>query len=259
MKRIFASLFSFIALGSFAQDTPTADAIIDKYITSIGGKDAISKIQDITISSTSESQRGTSETEVKYKFPDKYAMSMYMNGNPGMTTVYDGKNFKSSGGFGGRGGGGGNGGGNAGGGNGGGGNRPQLEGNAAKIQAMRSNPFFETMYKDLGITGTVLGTEKVGDKDAYKVEFATSEGRKWTDFFDVASGLKVKNFTSNETPRGKFEQTVTYENYKKFKGTDVLVPSVTKRSGGQMGEIVSEVQSIKINKGLKDSEFEIKE
>lgn len=249
MKRIFVSLFSFIALSSVAQNTPTADAIIDKYIIAIGGKEAIAKIQDITISSTSESQRGTSETEIKYKFPDKYAMSMYFNGNPGMTTVYDGKNFKSSGGFGGRGGGG----------NGGGGNRPQPEGNAAKIQAMRSNPFFETMYKDLGITGTVLGTEKVGDKDAYKVEFATADGRKWTDYFDVSSGLKVKNFSSTETPRGKFESTVLYENYKKFKGTEVLIPAVSKRSGGQMGEIVSEIQSVKVNKGLKDSEFEIKE
>jgi hypothetical protein len=248
MKKIFVSLFSFITLSSVAQNTPTADAIIEKYITAIGGKEAIAKIQDITISSTSESQRGTSETEIKYKFPDKYAMSMYFNGNPGMTTVYDGKNFKSSGGFGGRGGG-----------NAGGGNRPQPEGNAAKIQAMRSNPFFETMYKDLGITGTVLGTEKVGDKDAYKVEFSTADGRKWTDYFDVASGLKVKNFSSTETPRGKFENTVLFENYKKFKGTEVLIPAVSKRSGGQMGEIVSEVQSVKVNKGLKDSEFEIKE
>lgn len=252
MRRIFVSIFSFIALGSFAQNTPTADAIIDKYITAIGGKEAIAKIQDITISTTSENQRGTSETEVKYKFPDKYAMSMYMNGNPGMTTVYDGKNFKSSGGFGGRGGGG-----NAGG--AGAGNRPQLEGNAAKIQAMRSNPFFETMYKDLGITGTVSGTEKVGDKDAYKIDFTTADGRKWTDYFDIASGLKVKTFSSTETPRGKFESITVYENYKKFKGTEVLIPAVSKRSGGQMGESVSEVQSVKINKGLKDSEFEIKE
>lgn len=249
MKRIFVSLFSFIALESFAQNTPTADAIIDKYITAIGGKDAIDKIKDITISTTSENQRGTSETEVKYKFPDKYAMSMYFNGNPGMTTVYDGKTLKTSGGFGGRGGGGGA----------PGGNRPQPEGNAAKIQAMRSNPFFELMYKDLGITGTVQGTEKVGDKDTYKVEFSTADGRKWTDYFDVASGLKVKSFSSNETPRGKFESTVLYENYKKFKGTEVLIPAISKRSSGQMGETVSEVQSVKVNKGLKDSDFEIKE
>ncbi|WP_158237917.1 hypothetical protein [Emticicia sp. TH156] len=262
MKRLFVSLFSFVAMSSFAQSTPTADAILDKYIAAIGGKDAIAKVQDITINSTSETQRGTSETEVKYKFPDKYSSSMYFNGNAGMTTVFDGKNFKSSGGFGGRGGfGGGNGaGGNAGGGNGGnGGARQQPEGPAAKIQAMRSNPFFELMYKELGITATVQGTEKVGDKDAYKVEVSTQDGRKWTDYFDVASGLKVKTFSTNETPRGKFESTVTYENYKKFKGTEFLIPAVTKRTAGQMGEIVTEVQSVKINKGLKDSEFEIKE
>lgn len=261
MKRIFVSLFTLVTFGVSAQSTPTADAIIDKYVTAIGGKDAIARIQDITISTTSESQRGTSETEVKYKFPDKYSSSMYFNGNAGMTTVFDGKTFKSSGGFGGRGGGGNGGAGNAaGGGNGGnGGNRPQPEGNSAKIQAMRSNPFFELMYKDLGITSTVLGTEKVGDKDAYKVELTTPDGRKWVDYFDAASGLKVKTFSTNETPRGKFESTVTYENYKKFKGTEVLIPATTKRSAGQMGDIVSEVQSVKVNKGLKDSEFVIKD
>ncbi|WP_337040619.1 hypothetical protein [Emticicia sp. 17c] len=247
MKRIIVSLFSCIAFSSFAQNTPTADAIIEKYITAIGGKEAIAKIQDMTINSTSESQRGTSETEIKYKFPDKYTMTVYFNGNQGMTTVYDGKNIKTSGGFGGRGG------------NGAGGNRPPIEGKEAKIQAMRSSPFFELLYDELGITRTVLGTEKVGDKDAYKVEITTPDGKKWVDYFDTTSGLKVKNFSSNETPRGKFESTVSYENYKKFKGTEILIPSVTKRSAGQMGEIVSEVQSVKVNKGLKDSDFEIKE
>ena len=251
MKRIIVSLFSFIAFNSFAQSTPTADAIIEKYITAIGGKEAIAKIQDLTISSTSESQRGTAESEIKYKFPDKYALNIYFNGNQGMTTVYDGKTIKTGGGFGG-GGGGGRGG-------AGGGTRPPLEGKEAKMQAMRSSPFFELLYDELGITRTVIGTEKVGNKDAYKVELTAADGKKWTDYYDVASGLKVKNYSVTENPRGKFESSVTYENYKKFKGTEILLPATTKRSGGQMGEVVSEVQSVKVNKGLKDSDFVIKE
>jgi hypothetical protein len=38
-----------------------------------------------------------------------------------------------------------------------------------------------------------------------------------------------------------------------------MLPSQTKRSAGQMGEVTSEVQSVKVNKGLKDSDFVIKE
>ena len=261
MKKISIALFTFLSINTFAQDTPTADAIIDKYITAIGGKDAIAKIQDLTISSTSESQRGTAETEMKFKFPDRYSMSVFMNGNEVMGAIFDGTKLKNSGYGGGFGGGGGNRGGAAPGANGsaGGGARPPQDSKDAQITAMRSNPFPELMYDKLGIIRTVVGKEKVGEKDAYKVELATAEGKKWNDYFDIESGLKVKNYSMNETPRGKFESSVQYLNYKKFKGMEVMLPSQTKRSGGQMGEITSDVQSVKVNKGLKDSDFVIKE
>ena len=241
MKKILVTVFSLLTFGAFAQDTPSADAIIDKYLTAIGGKEAIAKIQDLTISSTSETQRGTSETEMKFKFPDRYAMSVVANGNEVMSAIYDGNKLKNSSSF------------------GGGGGRPPMEGKEAQMAAMRSNPFSETLYDKLGITRTVVGKEKVGEKDAYKLELTTSDGKKWNDFYDVESGLKVKTYSINETPRGKFENNVYYLNYKKFKGVDVMLPSQTKRSAGQMGEITSEVQSVKANKGLKDSDFVIKE
>lgn len=239
MKKILVTIFSIFTMVTFAQDTPTADAVIEKYITAIGGKDAISKIQDLTISSTSESQRGTAETEMKFKFPDRYSMSVFMNGNEVMGAIYDGNKLKNGGFM--------------------GGNRPPLEGKEAQMSAMRSNPFSELLYDKMGITRTVLGKEKVGEKDAYKLELATADGKKWNDYYEVESGLKVKTYSMNETPRGKFENIVSYINYKKFKGIEVMLPSQTKRSGGQMGEVVSDVQSVKVNKGLKDSDFIIKD
>lgn len=240
MKKLFVTALSLLTFGTFAQDTLSADAIIEKYLTAIGGKEAIAKIQDLTISSTSETQRGTSETEMKFKFPDRYSMSVYANGNEVMSSIYDGNKLKSGSSF-------------------GGGNRPPMEGKEAQMTAMRSNPFSETLYDKMGITRTVVGKEKVGDKDAYKLELATADGKKWNDFYDVESGLKVKTYSMIETPRGKFENNIYYMNYKKFKGVDVMFPSQTKRSAGQMGDITSEVQSVKVNKGLKDSEFVIRE
>ncbi len=56
----------------------------------------------------------------------------------------------------------------------------------------------------------------------------------------------------------KLAEAMQTINYKKFKGVEVMLPSQTKRSG-QMGEITSEVQSVKVNKGLKDSDFVIKD
>jgi hypothetical protein len=127
------------------------------------------------------------------------------------------------------------------------------------MAAMRSNPFSELLYDKMGIVRSVIGKEKVEENDVFKLELVTPEGKKWNDYYDVASGLKVKTYSVSETPRGKFENTVAYLNYKKFKGVEILLPSQTKRSGGQMGEIVSEIQSVKVNKGLKDSDFVIKD
>ena len=44
MKKLFVTAFSLFTFATFAQDTPSADAIIDKYLTAIGGKEAIAKI-----------------------------------------------------------------------------------------------------------------------------------------------------------------------------------------------------------------------
>jgi hypothetical protein len=162
-----------------------------------------------------------------------------------MSMVYDGNKLKRSG-FRGM---------------GGGNNNAQapIEGKQAKEQAIRQHIFSELYYKEAGMTCNVVGKEKVGDKDAYKLEFTTSEGKKWFQFYDVESGLKVKVWSEMETPRGKTESTAKYMDYKKFKGTDILLPSKTTRTAGQMGELTSEIQSVKVNKGLKDSDFVVKE
>lgn len=239
MKKIaFVFFFGILINTSFAQDNPTADAIIEKYLTAIGGKDALNKIQDITISSTTESPRGVAETEIKFKMPNKYVMGSYANGMELFSVVCDGNKLVRKSSF------------------GGGGNQAPKEGKEAQAEAMLMHPFAEMNYITMGVKGEVQGTEKVEGKDAYKVLFTTAEAKNFTVWFDKTSGLKLKTLTVSETPRGKMESAVTYGEYKKYKGTEVMVPSSSKRGMGQMGEMVSEVQSVKVNKGLKDSEFE---
>lgn len=234
-------LFFFVMVVSqtFAQEQPTANQIIDKYVTAIGGKPAIDAIKDITLAYTSESPRGVAETEIKYLFPNKFAMGIYANGNAIMNTACDGIKLKRFSMW------------------GGGGDQAPKEGPEVQFEALRANPFAEVSYATNNIKAELQGTEKVGDKDAYKVQLSNAEGKNWFDYFDVDSGLKVKTFSSMETPRGKMENTVLYEEYKKFKGVDVLFPAVTKRTT-QMGEISSELQSVKINKNLSDKDFIVK-
>jgi outer membrane lipoprotein-sorting protein len=240
MKKIaFVFIFGLIINTTFGQDNPTADVIIEKYLTAIGGKDALNKIQDITISSTSETPRGVSETEIKFKMPNKYVMSTFANGMELFSVVCDGNKLVRKSSF-------------------GGGNQATKEGKEAQAEVMLMHPFAEMNYAAIGTKGEVQGIEKVDGKDAYKVLFTTAEAKTFTVWFDQASGLKLKTSSTTEGPRGRMESAVSYGEYKKFKGTEVMVPSSSKRGMGQMGEFVSDVQSVKINKGLKDSEFEIK-
>jgi len=270
MKKIFSTLFFFgVMLNVSAQDTPTADAVIDKYLAAIGGKDAIAKIEDLTIGTAAETQRGTMESEIKVKKPNKFSSVMYMMGNEVMRSTSDGAKVETVSGFGGN------------------TNNRVAEGKDAIAQILQNVPFPELLYAEYGIVKTVAGKEAVNGKDAWKIDFEIPEGRKWSEFFDVESGLKVKRMANMEGMRGGAGggqrpqgqpgggqdgqrpgggqrgmgggmMNVTFSNYKEIKdGNGVKIPYTREQGNGQFSS-KAEVQSVKVNKGIKESNFVIK-
>jgi hypothetical protein len=275
MKKIFLSLFLVGAINAVsAQDMPSADAIIDKYLAAIGGKEAIAKIEDLTISTIAETQRGSMESEVKVKSPNKFASVMYMMGNEVMRATCDGTKVATVSGFGGN------------------TNNRTAEGNDAIAQILQNVPFPELLYAEYKIQKTVVGKEAVNGKDAWKVELAIPEGRKWNDYFDVESGLKVKRTAEGgmrgggqggQRPEGQAGtpgqggggqggggqrggmggmgggmMNVVFGDYKEIKdGNGVKIPFTREQGNGQFSS-KAEVSSVKINKGIKESNFVIK-
>jgi hypothetical protein len=226
-----------MSIASYAQD-PTADQIIDKYIATIGGKEVIAKIEDAVMNSSFEMNRGgqamTIETETRVK-GKKFASISYAMGNESNRMVCDGNKVFMSGRM-------------------GGGDRT-LEGKDA-IQAILQGVLFpELYYAEYNLTKVLAGKEAINGKDAWKIEVAIPEGKKWTTYYDVASGLKVRTTIINESPRGTQTQNVSYDNYKEVNG--VKFPFLKVRNFGQF-EMKDEVATIKINKGVKDNAFEIK-
>lgn len=226
-----------ISVNAWSQKLTTAQEVIDKYLEVTKIKANAATIKDITISMTSESSRGVAETEMKIQFPLKASMNVYANGMTVMSMIYDGEKMQRSG-FGGQ-------------------SQPAVTGAKAKSEGTRLNPFLEMEYQSMGIVSTLLADETIEKTEYYVVENKDTEGKTWKDYYNKGTGFKDRSFSINESPRGKFESTSIYEKYKAFKGSDILFSSVRKQIG-QMGEITSEVQSIKFNKGLKDKDFEIK-
>lgn len=230
-KLIFSVMMVAAAIGTQAQ---SAEAVFQKHIQAIGGAELIKSVTDLTLSMTTETPRGVSETEMKYKMPDKYAMSVFANGMQVMSMTYDGTQLSSSSPW------------------GGGGQKP-VTGPAAKAEVLRSHPFAETFYLEQKLVPAQIETLQEDGKNVIKVVMQY-EDQTWTNVYDAETGLKKYVVSKAKTPRGEFESKVIFSDYKKFKGSELLFPGTRQQTTG-MGNVTSSLVSIKVNKGLKDKEF----
>jgi len=124
---------------------------------------------------------------------------------------------------------------------------------ALKIEA---NMEFMMDPESFGIKLFYEGTEKVNSKDAEKIKMVLPSGLRWFSYFDVESGLKVKDEKELQTQMGLMNQTFTFEDYKEVDG--VKYPhKILQSAGGQAIDV--SVSSIKVNKGLSDDIFVIAE
>ncbi|GAB3499585.1 hypothetical protein GCM10027341_23210 [Spirosoma knui] len=233
MKKIALtlSLALTFCLPALAQTTPTADEVVDKYIAAIGGKDALLKVQDLTTNMSSETERGAIIITRKQKLPNKFSMVINANGMEVMKQTGDGSKVAMGGMQGSR----------------------TLDGPAAQQMTLMNVIFPELHYAENGVKTTFVGPEKVEGKDTYKLSHTTADGATtWTDNFDVATGLKVQSVTSGRSPQGQMTTTSLYTDYKDVNGIKFPMTIIQQSPRGPM---TMSVDNVKVNKGIKDSEF----
>ncbi|MVM38152.1 hypothetical protein GO730_12110 [Spirosoma sp. HMF3257] len=236
MKKIGIIIGLVLLLGQLvqAQTTPTADQVIDKYITAIGGKDALMKVTDMTTNMSSDMNGNSIIITRKQKLPNKFSMVINANGMEIMKQTGDGEKVVRGGMQG----------------------TNTIEGPEAKQMMAMNTLFPELHYAENGVTSTFVGIEKVDGKDTYKLSHALADGKGvWTDNFDVETGLKVQSIATNKSPRGEMTTTSVYSDYKENIGIK-LPMTITQTS--PRGPMTMSVDNVKINKGIKDSDFTVK-
>jgi hypothetical protein len=67
--------------------------------------------------------------------------------------------------------------------------------------------------------------EKVGDADAYKVKITGPSGNTYADFYDVATGLLLKEEVTVKMAGADITSTTEYSNYKKVE--NIMLPFTT--------------------------------
>ena len=233
MKKLLLTLLlvPMLRYSATAQTTPTTDDVLDKYVAAIGGKDALMAITDLTTNMSSETDRGAIIITRKQKLPNKFSMLINANGMEVMKQTGDGSKVLMGGMQG----------------------SQTLEGPAAQQMTLMNTLFPELHYSENGVKTTLVGPEKIDGKDTWKLSHTTADGSStWTDNFDAATGLKVQSVVTGKSPRGQTTTTSVFSDYKEQGG--IRFP-MTINQQSPRGPMTMTVDNVKINKGLKDSDF----
>lgn len=232
MKKI--SLFVSALLVSTLSFAQTAEEVINNYVTAIGGKDAISKIKDLTMTFTGEVQGANLEVVIQKKTPNKFSQAVNVTGmGEVQKQVCDGTKVRASGMQ---------------------GSEDITDPEKVKAVAMQAVIVPEAEYTAMGAKLTYAGKEKVNNADAHKLE-VTIGSVKMTEFYDAATGLKVRQMITAETPMGSQTIISDYSDYKDING--VKFAHKLSQDLGMM-QLALTASKIEANTNLADSLFEIK-
>lgn len=213
--------------------TATVSEILNKYLTSIGGLDKLKAVKDYQISMLAQFTGMDLISNIYAKAPNiakKEALGQ-MGAN---TRLYDGKKGveKSRDGL------------------------RILEGKELENLKFRALMFVESKYESLGIKPTIEGIEKVNGKDAYHLQVQMPSGDLMQTYYDIETGLKVKETLVIPGQAGQIgTMNVYYSDYKEVGG--IMFPHRVKQIiGAQTIDFV--VTELKVNPGLKKKVFVVK-
>ncbi|RYY41482.1 MAG: insulinase family protein [Chitinophagaceae bacterium] len=134
-------------------------------------------------------------------------------------------------------------------------NQPQEVEASDKEDMNESAAFFRDAYMlKNGYQLTLGDIETVNGKDAVVVKVKSPSGESSTDYYDVASGLRVKTEKEEEGPGGQKVLIQTfYSDYKTVSG--VQFPGKVLIDQGRLKLEVT-IADVKVNSGLKDADFQ---
>ncbi len=202
----------------------TVNTVLDDYIKAIGGKEAVSKVKSTDMFATFTIPQGDLVLDIKKTDKGQFAQTIKMGGATMQRQTYSkGKGKMSAMG-----------------------QTQELTGDELAEAASSAILFPELTAQD---QAELMGAERMGDSNVYVVKWSDSKTR----YYDTTTHLLVAEETSAETPQGPISTMLKFQNYQEVQG--VMYPMMLMQDA--MGQTFKfEVKDMKINSGLKDSDFE---
>lgn len=211
-----------------ADATVTAESVFKKSIDAQGGEAAISAIKDVDMSGTASVMGQSLEFSQKYVLPSGYVQNLSMGGmtlskkmtkNGGYSVAQQGseQSLKDD-------------------------DKEELDEDAALFPELY-------MLKKGGYSFSVTGIEQVEGKDAYNIGITSPKNRLINFYYDIASGLRVKEVRSQDGgTAGKAIVQIFINEYKTYNGIKFPVKQLV--DAGQF-KINVDITNVKVNQGLK--------
>ena len=210
----------------------TALNVMDNYLSAIGGEDKVRALKDIKMVLKAEMQGRELVITTKIKEPNMLKMEMSMGGMTAMSLVFNGTDasIQQMG------------------------QAVPVDDNQKKDLSLESAIVTEIAIKDLGLATELKGIESIEGTNTYAVEITNPSGSKVTYFYDIETGLKLRESETVPSPQGEMTQDTDWADYKEVGG--VKFPYAKTLPMGPM-KMNATAESIEVNTGIQDSEFAI--
>jgi zinc protease len=204
-------------------DGMTAESVVNKYITAIGGKEKVMAVKTTMTVANATIQGTPLVMTMKAGSPNKTSQEISVMGNTMQKAVFDGeKGYQEAQG-------------------------QKKEMTPEEITKAKSE---SALFNDLVYTsGELIRVEPLEGKNAIVLKYNDTEV-----YYDMTSGLKVKEVKTAKGPDGKEISVPTvFADYKEVNG--IKFPhSIGIKSGPMNLDFV--VKEIKVNEGVSDADFE---
>lgn len=204
----------------------TAEKVIDNYINALGGVAKLNSVNDVAINATIKVQGMELALLTKQKAPNKISIETLMGEVVLSKQIFDGeKGLMVAQG-----------------------QQKQLEGEELESMKYGAMLFPELKYTELGYKLNLVGKDKLDGEDVYKIVVTNPIEKTTTMYFNIRSGLKVKEISTNQMGTS----TIIYGDYESVNGVQYPM-TLSQSMGPQIFEV--KVNSVKVNKGIDDSVF----
>lgn len=234
MKTCLLTLTAFLSI-AFAK-AQTADEIVSKAITAVGGQEKLSQVTSVYIESGTEVMGNASETKTTVLVGKGYRNESEFNGQKLVQVVTD-KGGWAINPFAGS-----------------SDPAPMPEDQYKSMQdQIYISPFYN--YSARGSKVELLGQEKVGDVNAYKIKYTNKGNNETTYFIDPSSWYVIQAIRKGSAMGQEVTITISLSDYQK---TDfgIVMPYSTNVDMGQFA-LKNTVKKVEVNKAVDPSIFEM--